>query len=174
MNETDQKSILRFSAKIYIISKINPVVDVPEEVLTALFEQAGRSTGAIPVRGRLNGAEFIHNIVKYEGAWRLYLNGPMRKAAGIDTGDMADVEIEYDSNPRTEPVPEKFEAALKASKTAASEFEKLSPSRKKEILRYLNSMKTDESLARNVEKVVKHLTGQPTDKLHALMRKEKR
>jgi uncharacterized protein YdeI (YjbR/CyaY-like superfamily) len=139
-----------------------------------MFERAGRSKGPIPVRGRLNGAEFIQNVIKYEGAWRLYLNGPMRKAAGIDTGDIANVEIEFDPRPREEPVPEKFDVALKASKTARSEFEKLSPSRKKEILRYLNSMKTEESLVRNVEKVVKHLTGEPTDKLYALMRKEKK
>ena len=69
-----------FSAKIYIISKINPVVDLPDDVLSAIFAQAGRSKGPIPVRGRLNGAEFIQTLIKYEGAWRLYLNGPMRKA----------------------------------------------------------------------------------------------
>lgn len=162
-----------FSARIYIISKINPVVDVPEAVLQSIFEQAGRSKGPIPVRGKLNGAEFIQTLIKYEGAWRLYLNGPMRDAAGIDTGDIADVEIEYDPRPREEPMPERFSAALKVDSLARSEFEKLSPSRKKEICRYLNSMKTDESLVRNVEKVIRHLTGKPTDTLHALMRKEK-
>lgn len=162
-----------FSAKVFIISKINPVVDVPDDVLETLFEEAGRSKGPIPVRGRLNGAEFIQNVVKYDGAWRLYLNGEMRKAAGIDTGDMAHVEIEFDPRPRTEPVPEKFTAALKVSDAARAEFEKLSPSRQKEILRYLNSMKTEESLIRNVEKIVKHLRGEPTDKLYALMGKDK-
>src|SRR5262245_51173470 len=162
-----------FSARIFIISTINPVVDVPDGVLEYLFKKAGKRTGAIAVKGKLNGAKFTHNIVKYEGAWRLYLNGPMRKAAGIDTGDMAHVEIDYDDAPRVEPMPELLEKALKKNKTARAEFEKLSPSRQKEIKRYLNSMKTEESLVRNVEKVVKHLVGEPTDKLHALMRKEK-
>jgi len=60
--------MLSFSAKIYIISKINPVVDVSEDVLRTIFEQAGRSKGPIPVRGRLNGAEFIQTLIKYEGA----------------------------------------------------------------------------------------------------------
>jgi hypothetical protein len=162
-----------FSAKIYIISKINPVVDVPDDVLSAIFAQAGRSKGPIPVRGRLNGAEFIQTLIKYEGAWRLYLNGEMRKAAGIDTGDTADVEIEFDPRPRAEPVPEKFAEALKTDEAARAEFEKLSPSRQKEILRYLNSMKTEASLVKNVEKVIRHLTGKPADTLHALMRKQK-
>lgn len=163
----------KFSAKIYIISKINPVVDPPGEVLEYLFKKAGKRTGAIPVKGKLNGAKFIHNIVKYSGAWRLYLNGPMREAAGIDTGDMAHVEIDYDPKPRVTPMPALLEKALKKNKTARAEFDKLSPSRQKEIQRYLNSMKTEESLARNVEKVLKHLVGEPTDKLHGLMRREK-
>jgi uncharacterized protein YdeI (YjbR/CyaY-like superfamily) len=88
-------------------------------------------------------------------------------------GDTADVEIEFDPRPRAEPVPEKLAEALKTDETARTEFEKLSPSRQKEILRYLNSMKTEVSLVKNVEKVVRHLTGKPTDTLHALMRKEK-
>jgi hypothetical protein len=163
----------KFSAKIYIISKINPVVDVPDKVLEHLFKKAGKSTGAIPVKGKLNGANFTHNIVKYLGAWRLYLNGPMRKAAGIDTGDIANVEIDHDPAPRITPMPEKLATALRKNKTAKAEFDKLSPSRQKEILRYLGSMKTEESLVRNVGKVVKHLVGEPTDKLHALMRKDK-
>jgi Bacteriocin-protection, YdeI or OmpD-Associated/Domain of unknown function (DUF1905) len=163
-----------FSARIFIISKINPVVDVPGEVLEYLFQKAGRRTGAMPVKGKLNGAKFTHNVVKYEGAWRLYLNGPMRAAAGIDTGDVAELEIGYDPAPRTEPIPELLEKALKKNKTARLEFETLSPSRQKEIKRYLNSMKTEESRARNVAKVIKHLTGEPTDKLHALMRVEKK
>ena len=162
-----------FSAKIFIISKINPVVDVPDDVLEYLFGKAGRRTGAIPVKGKLNGAKFIHNIVKYSGAWRLYLNGPMRASAGIDTGDIARVEIDYDPAPRVTPVPPEFEKALEKNKTAKAEFDKLSPSRQKEILRYLGSMKTEESLLRNVGKVLKHLVGEPTDKLHGLMRREK-
>ncbi len=167
----------KFSAKIYIISKINPVVDVPADVLEYLFKKAGKTKGAIPVKGKLNGAKFIHNIVKYGGAWRLYLNGPMRKSAGIGgngTGDIADVELDFDPAPRVTPIPEKFAAALKKNKIAKDEFDKLSPSRQKEILRYLGSMKTEESLARNVEKVVKHLVGEPTDTLHGLMRTEKK
>lgn len=166
----------KFSAKIYIISKINPVVDVPDDVLEYLFAKAGKRTGAIPVKGKLNGAAFTHNIVKYAGAWRLYLNGPMREAAKIDgtgDGETAKVEIGYDPVERITPMPPALEKALKKNKAARAEFDKLSPSRQREIQRYLNSMKTEESLVRNVEKVIKHLIGEPTDALHALMRKEK-
>ena len=45
----------RFKANIYKIG-INPVVDPPDKILRAIFTQAGKNKGPIPVRGRLNGA----------------------------------------------------------------------------------------------------------------------
>jgi hypothetical protein len=87
-----------FSAKIFIIG-INPYVLLPENVLQSLFKQAGKDTGAVPVRGTLNGNPFTQTLVKYSGKWRLYLNTPMRKAAVIDVGDIAKVQIEFNPSP---------------------------------------------------------------------------
>jgi hypothetical protein len=162
----------KFSSKIYKIG-INPVVDPPDEALTAVFKQAGRSKGAIPVRGRLDGAEFIQTLVKYQGAWRLYINGEMLKSSGLRVGDTATVEMAFDPRSREAPVPPKFARVLLADKSAKAEFDALSPSRQKEILRYLGSLKTEESLDRNIERTLKHLRGEKTDALHAMMRKPK-
>ena len=158
-----------FTAEVLIIG-INPYVVVPEGVLSALFEQAGKSKGPIPVRGTLNGKRFVQTLVKYQGAWRLYLNTPMRQAAGIDVGDRATVEIEFDPEPRIVPIHPKFARALSKNREGKASFEKLAPSRQREILRYLNSMKTDESLVRNIEKVIQHLLGQKPKGLSALLR----
>src|SRR5688572_11023224 len=128
--------MVKFSFKIYKIG-INPVVDPPDEALTAVFEQAGRSKGAIPIRGSLDGAEFIQTLVKYQGAWRLYINGEMLKSSGLKVGDTATVEMAFDPRPREVPVPPKFARVLRADKRAKAEFDALSPSRQKEILRYL-------------------------------------
>lgn len=147
-----------FTAKVLIVD-INPYVSLPEDVLDALFRQAGKSKGPIPVRGTLNGKQFRQTLVKYRGAWRLYLNTPMRQEARIEVGDDAAVEIEYDPESRMVPIPDKFASALSEDKEAKAAFEKLTPSRQKEILRYLNSMKTDESLIRNIEKVLQQLSG---------------
>jgi hypothetical protein len=149
---------MRFSADIYKLG-INPVVDPPGDVLDAVFEQAGRSTGAIPVCGRLNGAAYLQTLVKYVGAWRLYINGEMLKASGLQVGDTADIEIDFDPRPRTVPMPPMLQNALSKNKAAGAAFERLTPSRQKEILRYLGSLKTDESLRRNVEKVIVQLAG---------------
>jgi len=147
-----------FSAKIQIIG-INPYVLLPNPVLKELFRQADKSKGPIPVRGRLNGKKFVQTLVKYSGKWRLYLNTPMRIAAGIDVGDMAHVEIEFDAMPRIIPIHPKLSAALARNKKARQAFDQLIPSRRKEIVRYIGSMKTEESAERNVVKVIRHLLG---------------
>lgn len=170
--EDKKRRVQKFSAKIYKIG-INPVVDPPEDVLAAIFAQALKSKGPIPVRGRLNGTDFIQTLVKYQGLWRLYVNGEMLKNSGLKVGDTADVEIEFDPRPREVPVHPKFAKALKSDKIANAEFDKLTPGRKKEILRYLGFLKSEEALDRNIDRVLKHLRGVKTETLHALMRKEK-
>lgn len=157
-----------FSAKILKIG-INPYVGIPEDVLNALFKQADKTKGPIQVRGTINGKRFKQTLVRYQGAWRLYINGEMRQAAGIDVGDDAYITIEYDPVPRIEAVPAKFVDALSKNKTAKVAFESLRPSRQKEILRYLNSMKTESSLERNIEKVIQHLVGEKPKGLHHLL-----
>lgn len=148
----------KFSAQIFKIG-INPYVFVPTIVLKWLFKEAGKMQSPIPVKGKLNGNNFIQTLVKYEGEWRLYLNTPMRKAAGIDVGDMAKVEIDYDSKPRIIPTHPKLKQAFSQNKKAKGVFNNLSPYRQKEIVRYINTLKTQESVNRNIEKVIKHLEG---------------
>lgn len=155
-------SITSFSARILKLG-INPVVDPPSEVLDILFQQAGRSKGPIPVCGSLNGVAFTQTLVKYRGAWRLYINGPMLRSAGLKVGDTAVVAMEFDPTPRSVPVPPQLRRALTANKRAASAFRSLSASRRNEILKYLGSLKTEAAIEKNVSRVIKHLTGDETD-----------
>jgi Domain of unknown function (DUF1905)/Bacteriocin-protection, YdeI or OmpD-Associated len=157
-----------YSAKIAKIG-INPYMHVPEEVLKALFNQAGKTAGPIPIRGTINGKRFTQTLVKYQGDWRLYINGEMRQAAGVDVGDQAHIKVEFDPVARTERKPTKFVRALSKNKAAKNAFVKLTPSRQKEMLRYLNSMKTEISLERNIEKIIQHLLGEKPKGLHHLL-----
>lgn len=150
--------VKKFSATIEIIG-VNPFVFLPEPVLNHIFKLAGKNKGTIPVRGKLDGHSFIQTLVKYSGAWRLYLNTPMRKAAGKDVGDTIKVELEFDPVERTIPVHPKLKEALEKNKKAKSVFEKLSPSLQKEIVRYIAHLKTEESVDRNIKKALLFLTG---------------
>ena len=88
-----------FSAPIIKLG-VNPLVNVPVDVLNKLFVKAGKDKSPIPIMGKLNGKPYKQTMVKYEGEWRLHLNNVMLKAAGIDVGDIAHVQINFDSEPR--------------------------------------------------------------------------
>lgn len=148
----------KFKAEIFIIG-VNPYVLLPEKVLEEIFKQANKNKGPIPVHGKLNGKAFTQTLVKYSGHWRLYLNLVMRKAAGIDVGDMATVEIKFDPQERKIEMHPKLKKALKKNKIAAKIFEMQSPSRKKEIVRYINFLKTEEKVDENVKRAINFLVG---------------
>ena len=133
---------------------------LPATVLEYLFTAAGKDKGPISVRGKLEGNDFIQTLVKYSGQRRLYLNRPMRKAAGIDVGDVASVKIEYNPEPTISEMPPALLSAFSKNKRAKDAFYKLVPSRRKEIMRYINSLKTENTIRNNIDKVILHLSGQ--------------
>src|SRR5688572_17250242 len=112
--------MVTFTAQIHKIG-INPVVDPPDDVLAELFAQAGRSKGPIPVRGKVNGARYLQTLVKYGGAWRLYINGKMLKESGLKVGDEARIEIEFDPKPREVAMSRALVTALRKDKSAKAE-----------------------------------------------------
>jgi len=145
-----------FSATIYKIG-INPVVDPPDRVLVSLFKRSGREKGPIPIRGTINGEGFIQTLVKFRGSWRLYINGPMLKASGSKVGDVVEIDIEYDPLPRDVAMPVELSNALDRDERARQAFDRLTPSRQKEILRYIGSLKTASAVKKNVERVIQQL-----------------
>ena len=147
-----------FSAKIQIIG-INPYVLLPASVLKYIFQKAGKDKGAIPVQLKVGDKDFFQNLVKYSGKWRLYLNTPMRKAVGKDVGDIINIQVDFDPKPRTTPMHTKLKKAFKENSHAKKAFEKLNLSRQKEILRYINFLKSEESIERNIHLVISHLLG---------------
>ncbi|HEX6123962.1 MAG TPA: YdeI/OmpD-associated family protein [Pyrinomonadaceae bacterium] len=165
--------MIKFSSTINKIG-INPVVDPPEKVLIRIFDQAGKTSGPIAVHGKLNGAAFTQTLVKYRGVWRLYINGPMLKASGLKVGDKVTVEISFDPRPRDVKMHDQLIEALRREPVAKAEFDKLSPSRKKEISRYLNSLKTEASVERNIQRVLGHLRAEATDAQYGLMRRDRK
>ena len=146
-----------FSAKVQIIG-VNPYVLLTASLLKYLFQKSGKDKGAIPIKLKIGGRDFIQNLVKYSGKWRLYLNAPMRKVAGKDVGDIIEIQIDFDPKPRTTSMHPKLKKAFKENLNAKKAFERLSPSRQKEILRYINFLKSEESVDKNIHRAIAHLT----------------
>jgi len=147
-----------FVAQLEIIG-INPFVPVPENVLSLLMAAAGKSKGPIPIKGTLNGAEFQQTLVKYQGAWRLYVNTAMLKNSPKRIGEMIQMTVSFDSSDRSiHPHPKLLEA-LEQNKQAKEKFDALIPSLQKEIIRYISFLKTEASIDRNVAKAIDFLMG---------------
>jgi hypothetical protein len=148
----------KFSAIIEIIGA-NPFVSLPARVLSAVLKEAGKDKGPIRVRGTINGDPYRQTLLRYKGAWRLYVNGFMLKNSPKRIGEKIVVEVEFDpEDKKVEPHP-KLTEALRKNKTAAAAWVKLTPSRRWEIVRYIGSLKTDESIDRNILRAIRHLNG---------------
>ena len=150
------KTTERFLAVVHKVG-INPCVDVPEHAVSELLRSAGKNGGPVPVQGTVGQTPITATVVKYQGAWSLYLNTEMRRNAGVDANDVVDVSIRFDPKPRVLPIPVDLRLALRDNKRAKAKWEQLAPLHRREFLGYLNSLKTKESLHRNVKKTIRLL-----------------
>ncbi len=147
-----------FKAELEIIDG-NPFVFIPSKILNKIFQQANKNKGAIPVRGKINKKIYQQTLLRYSGDWRLYINMKMLKNSPKRIGEVIDIEIEFDPSDRTiKPHPE-FVNALTANMEAKEVFEKLSPSKQKEIVRYISNLKTEKSVDKNVKRAINFLLG---------------
>ena len=148
----------KFRSDIQIIG-INPFVFVPDKILKSIFLQAGKDKGPVPIRGTINKKPFKQTLVKYSGAWRLYINTIMIKDSPKRIGEKVSIEIEHDPVPRTVKMHPKLLKALKENKDAKKVFDGLAPSRQKEIVRYISSLKSEASVLNNIHRAIDFLKG---------------
>lgn len=148
----------RFKAVIEIIG-INPFVFVPEKILAAVLQEAGKEKGPIPIKGVINKKPYRQTLVKYAGHWRLYINTIMLKDSPKRIGETITISIEFDPADRKLNMHPELEKALAKNKTARENFSKLPASRQQEIIRYISNLKTAESVERNIARAINFLSG---------------
>ncbi len=146
-----------FTATIHKVG-INPCVPVPKRITDKMLP----ARGYIPVKGMINGHSFVQTLVPVKGeAYRLYVNGPMLKGGKAKNGDKVKFVIEQ--NPHPESRDPKMLPAFKKRLTEENLmaiFKKLTPYRQKEILKYLGFLKNEESVQRNIVKVIAQMKQQ--------------
>lgn len=153
---------LKFQAMMRIRG-INPYVLVSRARATALRPGWRKP---LPVLVRINGrprvAWKINLMPAGDGSFYLYLHAEVRKASGTRVGDRVRVEVAFDPTYRggpRRPMPTWFRTPLQRVAGALAAWRALTPSRQKEILRYLTSLKSPEARARNVAKALRVLAG---------------
>ena len=125
---------------------------VPQEIVDGL---AGG--GHPKVVATVNGYEFRSSIAKMGGSYWLGVSGERRAAAGVEGGQVLDVDVVLDVAVRTVTVPEDFAAALAAEPAARAFFDGLSFSNKQWHVLQVEGAKTAETRARRVAKSVEML-----------------
>lgn len=144
-----------FKAKIYKTG-INWCVDVPFKISDLLKKEKGY----IRIKGKINGFEFIQTLVPVKNAkYRLFVNGLMMKGGYTALGQTAEFSIEQNTTKiENEYV---FHPALKKAlllNDLSKDFKALTPTRQKDILKYLSYIKTEETLMKNIAKVISQLS----------------
>jgi hypothetical protein len=144
---------LRFRSRIEI-NKINPYVLV-RAGQAARLKRNWR--GPMPVRVQVNGEPSppwrINLMPVGDGNFFLYLHGHVRKASGTSVGDEVSLTLEFDDEYKggpAHPMPSWFGGELDRNAAAKNGWDKLSPSRQKEILRYFAGLKSIEAQQRNL------------------------
>ena len=143
-----------FKAKIYQTG-INWAVDVPLEITAQLIVEKGY----IKIKGQINGFDFTQTLVPVKNApYRLFVNAIMMKGGKTALGEVAAFAIEQDTIPEEKrySMPELLATALLENNLETA-FESLTAARKKDILKYLSFVKTEETMQRNIAKLLAQL-----------------
>jgi hypothetical protein len=143
-----------FKSKIYKVG-VNWCVDVPVRITKEMVPEKGY----IKIKGQINGFDFSKNLVPVKNKpYRLFVNLIMMKGANTALGKVVNFQIEQDHIKviKNYPMPNLLAAQL-IKTNLTEDFNKLTPARKKDILKYLNSIKTEATLANNILKVIKQL-----------------
>jgi hypothetical protein len=116
----------------------------------------------VQVNGRPEPPWRINMMPVGDGSFYLYLHGDVRKASATKVGDNAEIWVSFDEEYRDGPVheiPDEFARRLVENPQAQEQWRALPPSRKKEILRYLAALKSEEARSRNIDRAMRVLSG---------------
>jgi hypothetical protein len=108
----------------------------------------------VPVRGTINGFPFRTSLMPMGGCHGMAVNKTMRDGAGVEAGDTVSIVIERDRAERVVEVPPLLRKELAKSKTAQTNWQKLSYSHQKEIALSIREAKQEETRVRRLAKAM--------------------
>ena len=145
----------------------------PRVVLNAVIEKSGIQRYVQvpgPLASELGQGKYIPIVVKIgeletratmvpggHGAYRIFLNGEMRRAAGADTGEPVHLEIFRHQGPLDLPIPDAFRAALEADPAALAAFLDLTPGKRNEFIKFVEGVKKEEAKLKRISKSLEML-----------------
>ena len=121
-------------------------VVVPDEV----YRELGQTQP--PVRGSIGGVTFRETINRSGGVPRMLVRRELLDQIGASKGDVVEVQIELDPEPRTFNVPPELEAIFEEDSQLAELYSKMSPSLRRAWATYVDEAKRPETRLRRAER----------------------
>jgi hypothetical protein len=142
-----------FSAKIYKVGLIR-YVDVPAAASRAI----GGGAAHVPVSGEVEGLPLRSTLVpRGKGCYRLAIHGDIRKKLRVDAGAVVEIAIEQDEESREPLLPPALVLALRNSPKAQATFRGMTTALRRQVVRYLTSVRQQATLERRVAAFVRRL-----------------
>jgi hypothetical protein len=140
---------MRFRAELESTGGTAAGFEVPAQVVEGLG-----GGGHPKVSVTVDGFTFRTSIAKMGGRFLLGVSAERRARAGIEAGQVLDVEVELDTAPRETEVPDDLAAALAADAQAKKFWDTLSHSKQSWHVHQVTSAKKAETRAARVEKSI--------------------
>lgn len=127
-------------------------IEVPEAVIDHLG--AGKRP---PVQVSIKEHTYRSTVGVMNGKYLIPLSKEHRKCIQISGGELVDVRVKLDREPRSVLLPMVLEYKLKNNNSALEFYASLAPSSQKKISLLIESAKTEETLNKRVEKIASDL-----------------
>ena len=142
-----------FAGRIYRVGLIR-YVDVPAAVSKALCREATN----MPVCGAVEGVPLRTTLVsRRNGCHRVAIHGDIRKKLCVDAGAIVEIAMERDEESREPALPPALVVTLRQAPRAQAVFKGMTAALRRQIVRNITSVKSQEALERRVGKVVARL-----------------
>ncbi|HZQ51514.1 MAG TPA: YdeI/OmpD-associated family protein [Bryobacteraceae bacterium] len=113
--------------------------------------------GRVPVSATFDGVPYTGSLMKYGSPMHMLgILKEIREQIGKGPGDIVEVEVWKDENPRSIEVPAEFQAAMKKA-GVASFFGGLSYTHRKEYVRWISEAKKEATRSARVENAIEML-----------------
>jgi hypothetical protein len=140
---------VEFKNTVELHGKTATGIEVPAEAVEAL---GGGKKPAVVVA--INGASYRTTVAPRGGRFLIPVSAENRAVVGVEAGDQVTVGLSLDTEERSVEVPADLAAALRADPGAGDFFAGLTPSQRKEYVRWVESAKKDETRVARVQRSV--------------------
>lgn len=125
-------------------------LEIPEEIGKEFFPK-----GRVKMKAKIEGIDYQGSLVKMgKPCFILGVLKSIRQQSGKDFGDIFNVTFYEDLEERTVEIPELIKAEFEKEPLLALNFNKLSYSRRKELMLWFNDAKREETREKRLQKII--------------------